>query len=140
MIPLNRAARLGLFSVAIIATIAVQTLAKAASPVVAVAKVTPIAGHVNVRLHNDIGDQIVVEVPGYLEPRSLGRGADLAVDVPTPATLKISRANGQLLKIDSTGTQARSNCLTVTIEEASPLSDDSGILRIEPNGQVVLDQ
>lgn len=109
-------------------------------PDTVIARVIPIAGKVNVRVRNNVGTQIVFEAAGYTFPNALSGGQSITIhDLPTPVTVKISRADGGLMKVHPLQT-LQPGILDVEIDEASPLSDDSGTMRIQSNGQVVLDQ
>jgi hypothetical protein len=104
----------------------------------ATAKVAPISGRVHVQLYNNIGTQVVFEVPGYMMPTVLEPGKEITIqDLPIPATLKFSRTDGGLLKVQPQ-TPKQPNTLNVALDEASPLNDDSGLVQIQENGQVVL--
>jgi hypothetical protein len=103
-----------------------------------IAKIAPISGRVHVHLYNNIGAQVVFEAPGYRMPTVLEPGKEVTIpDLPIPATLKFSRADGGLLKVRPQ-TPKQPNVLDVALDEASPLNDDSGLMQIQENGQVIL--
>ncbi len=105
---------------------------------VEVASVTPISGKIDLRVRNNMGAQVVFEAAGYLLPNRLIGGQSMTIhNLPTPIAVKISRADGGLLKVRPIRT-SDVGVLEVAIEEGNRLSDDSGIVRIQPNGRVSL--
>ena len=89
-------------------------------------------------LYNNMGTEIILEAPGYTLPTLLKPGKEITIqNLPTPATVKISRVDGGLIKVQPV-TPKSSNVLDVAVNEASPLNDDSGTLQIQRNGQVLL--
>jgi hypothetical protein len=119
-------------------TVPVDSTGSSEKSISEIAKIAPISGRIHVHLYNNIGTQVVIEAPGYMMPTVLEPGKEITIsDLPIPATLKFSRADGGLLKVHPQ-TPKQPNVLDVSLDEASPLNDDSGLMQIQENGQVVL--
>jgi hypothetical protein len=102
-----------------------------------IANVTPIAGEVGVRLKNNTNALVSYEAIGYTQRRFLPAGAETTLKLPTPATITMVRQDDGLLKVMSMPT-SKNGMLAVSLDEATTLSDNQGVLRIQPDGQVFL--
>lgn len=102
-----------------------------------IANVTPVAGEVGVRLKNNTNTVVSYEAIGYTQRRFLPAGAETTLSLPTPATITMVRQDDGLLKVMSMPT-SQNGMLAISLDEATRLSDNQGVLRIQPDGQVFL--
>lgn len=123
-----------------ILSIVMPIAARANEPILTIARVIPISGRIDLHLQNNIGTPIIFEAAGYTTPASLNPGQEILLrNLPTPVTVKIYRADGGLLNVHPLQ-KLQNQRLDLALDEASPLSDDSGIVQIRANGQVQLNQ
>lgn len=100
-----------------------------------VARVSPLAGSINVKLMNPTNALIQYQVIGDTEERFLDRGSEaLLRDLETPVTITFGRPDGGLLEIVPRATQGET--LEVIFSETMDLGIDKNSLRIEASGEV----
>jgi len=104
----------------------------------AIATVTPINGRVDVTLRNNTGTTITYEVVGHTQPRSLAGGAEVTLqDLPVPVTITTLRPDRGLMQIAPiVGAQAGS--IGFALDETTRLGSDQEAIRIQNNGQVLV--
>jgi hypothetical protein len=102
-----------------------------------IANIAPVAGEVGVRLKNNTNTLVSYEAIGYTQRRFLPAGAEATLRLPTPATITMVRQDDGLLEVMSMPTE-KSGILAVSLDEATTLTDNQGVLRIQPDGQVFL--
>ena len=104
----------------------------------AIATVTPLNGRVDVLLRNDTNTTITYEVIGHTQPRSLRGGTEVRLQaLPVPVTITTLRPDRGLVRIAPiSGTQAGS--IGFSLDETTRLGNDQEAIRIQNNGQVLV--
>ncbi len=101
------------------------------------ARVTPMAGMVNVELRNNTNAEITYEIPGETEQRVLAGGeATLLQDLPLPATITAIRQDGGLIEMQPI--VAQPGVLEISLNEEAGLTGSQGVLRIQDDGQIMV--
>jgi hypothetical protein len=102
----------------------------------AISSVTPVFGKIDLRLRNNIGTQITLEAAGF-SPNTLTSGQSVTLhSLPTPIIVKIARADGGSVKVRPIE-NASLGVLEVAIDEGN---EDSGVMTIQPNGNVFIQE
>jgi len=104
----------------------------------AIATVIPLNGRVDVMLRNNTGTTITYEVIGHTQPRSLAGGAEVMLqDLPVPVTITTLRPDRGLVRIAPiVGAQA--GAIGFALDETTRLGSDQEAIRIQNNGQVLV--
>ncbi|MGF1478171.1 MAG: hypothetical protein ACFB4I_01590 [Cyanophyceae cyanobacterium] len=103
-----------------------------------VAMIMPVDGQVSVTIKNNTNAIITYEAVGHTERRYLQGGEEtMLTDLPLPLTLTMVRQDDGFIEVKPLASD--SGMLEVTLdEEAQPLDDNQGVLRIQEDGQVFL--
>lgn len=94
---------------------------------------------IEVRLKNNTNTVVTYESPGYTGRKPLEGGkVGVLPSLPLPATIAVYRGDDGFVKLTPVTTD-EPGVLEVTIDEdAKPLDDNQGVLRIQKDGQVFL--
>ncbi|AFZ30652.1 hypothetical protein Glo7428_2124 [Gloeocapsa sp. PCC 7428] len=103
-----------------------------------VALLKPTGQQVSVRLKNNTNALVTYEVTGHTGRRYLPGGEEATLqNVPLPATITVVRQDDGFVKILPVTTDAEPGLLAVSLDEdATPLDDNQGVIRIQSDGQV----
>ncbi|PIG91815.1 hypothetical protein [Gloeocapsopsis sp. IPPAS B-1203] len=103
-----------------------------------VALLKPTGQQVSVRLKNNTNALVTYEVTGQTGRRYLPGGEEATLqNVPLPATITVVRQDDGFVKILPVTTDAEPGLLAVSLDEdATPLDDNQGVIRIQSDGQV----
>ncbi|MEM8779176.1 MAG: hypothetical protein AAGF26_09950 [Cyanobacteria bacterium P01_G01_bin.49] len=105
-------------------------------------KIEPYRGQVEVILDNKTNSPVSYQVLGDTAERQLEGGEQVVLrNIPVPATITMYREDGGLLQVmpmPASEDWAESNNLHVTLNEDPTLDDTKGVLRIQEDGNVLL--
>jgi hypothetical protein len=104
-----------------------------------VATVTPTEGTVDVRVKNNTNALVQYQAIGYTEYVSLEGGKETVLrDIPLPATITFARTDDGFVRVMPMSSSTE-GILEVTLnEDAQPLDNNQGTLRIQEDGSVLL--
>jgi len=104
-----------------------------------VAKIATANQPIEVRLKNNTNAVVTYESPGYTGRKPLEGGkVGVLPSLPLPATIAVYRGDDGFVKLTPVTTD-EPGVLEVTIDEdAKPVDDNQGVLRIQKDGQVFL--
>jgi hypothetical protein len=101
-----------------------------------IARVTPIAGNVSIRLVNSTRANVIYQVIGDTNQRSLGGNTDIVLrDLQAPVTITFQRDDGGLVSA-TPQPSSETGMLEVRLNEATDLAQDTKAMRIDATGAV----
>lgn len=104
-----------------------------------VATVTPTDGTVDVRLKNNTNALVRYQAIGYTDYLPLEGPEEIIVqDVPPPTTITFARQDDGFLEIQPVAFDEQGLLEVSLDEDATPLDPNQGVIRIQEDGQVLL--
>jgi hypothetical protein len=104
-----------------------------------VATVTPTNGTINVRVKNNTNALVQYQAIGYTDYVSVEGGKETVLqNIPLPATITFARQDNGFVKVTPMSTSTEGMLEVILNEEAQPLDSNQGTIRIQENGQVLL--
>lgn len=104
----------------------------------AIATVIPTSGTIDVKLTNQTNTLVTYEAISHTQRRFLSAGEEIVLrNLPTPVTITMVRQDNGFLEIMPVST-SEPGVLEVSLDEETSFDDNQGVLRIQGNGQVLL--
>lgn len=102
-----------------------------------ITSIKPQSGTINIRLENDTNATVSYQLVGHTGDRWLmGEEQVYLTGIPVPVTLTLVREDDGLLKVIPIGSDTDE--LNITIEENLTFDDTQGVVRVQENGNVLI--